>query len=83
MKFAEGDGRFYILEHSSSILDKKLDRHSTGSLKKIHKYQVNPLGNYVEIKDEQRQGTIKENWEQKLQKRKKLRLDKKKVKEQK
>jgi len=60
LKFAEGDGRFNISSHQQSQLDKKLDRHATGSLINIKKYQVDPLGNYVEVKSEKRQGTIKE-----------------------
>lgn len=35
----------------------------------IKKYQVDSLGNYVEVKNEKRQGTIKEGWKRKLQKR--------------
>ncbi|MBN2781742.1 MAG: type II CRISPR RNA-guided endonuclease Cas9, partial [Campylobacterales bacterium] len=69
LHFAEGDGRFNILEHEKSILDKKENRHSTGSMKYIKKYQVDPLGNYVEVKQEKRQGTIKEG--RKLRKAKK------------
>jgi len=60
MGFAESDGRFNILPHSQTMLDKKIDRHSTGSAKYIKKYQVDPLGNYVEVKSEKRVGTIKE-----------------------
>ena len=60
LNFAEGDGRFNVLAHYKSILDKKNDRHSTGSMKYIKKYQVDALGNYVEVKSEKRQGTIKE-----------------------
>lgn len=59
--FAEGDGRFNVLPHSQSIIDKKNNRHSTGSLQKIKKYQVDPLGNYIEVKQEKRQGTKKQN----------------------
>ena len=58
--FAEGDGRFNILPHNKSILDKKSDRHSTGSMTYLKKYQVDALGNFVEVKSEKRQGTIKE-----------------------
>lgn len=61
LNFAESDGRFNVLAHDKSILDKKRDRHSTGSMKYIKKYQVNPLGNYVEVKNEKRQGSIKES----------------------
>ena len=64
-----GDGRFNVLEHYKSILDKKENRHSTGSLEYIKKYQVDALGNYVEVKKEKRQGTIKEG--RKLKKAKK------------
>jgi CRISPR-associated endonuclease Csn1 len=60
LAFAEGDGRFNILSHSQSVLDKKDDRHSTGSLQDLKKYQVDPLGNYVEVKKEKRQGTKKQ-----------------------
>ena len=60
LNFAEGDGRFNVLAHEKSILDKKSNRHSTGSMKYIKKYQVDALGNYVEVKNEKRQGTIKE-----------------------
>lgn len=61
MGFAESDGRFNVLPHSQAMLDKKIDRHSTGSAKYIKKYQVDPLGNYVEVKSEKRQGSIKES----------------------
>ena len=68
LNFAEGDGRFNVLAHNKSILDKKIDRHSTGSMKYIKKYQVDALGNYVEVKNEKRQGTIKEGREQRKNK---------------
>ncbi|MBD3842724.1 MAG: hypothetical protein IE909_12740 [Campylobacterales bacterium] len=58
--FAEGDGRFNVLPHSQVVIDKKNNRHSTGSLQSIKKYQVDPLGNYVEVKQEKRQGTKKQ-----------------------
>lgn len=60
LSFAESDGRFNVLSHDKSILDKKNNRHSTGSMKYFKKYQVDPLGNYIEVKSEKRQGTIKE-----------------------
>ena len=60
LNFAEGDGRFNVMKHNKSIYDKKNDRHSTGSMKYIKKYQVDALGNYVEVKSEKRVGTIKE-----------------------
>jgi len=74
LNFAEGDGRFNILAHEKSILDKKTDRHSTGSMQYIKKYQVDALGNYVEVKSEIRQSTIKNNWNEKIQKRAMKRL---------
>jgi len=60
LKFAEGDGRFNIIKHKSSELNKKTDRHSTGSMKGIKKYQVDTLGSFVEVKQEIRQGTKKQ-----------------------
>jgi CRISPR-associated endonuclease Csn1 len=54
LKFVESDGRFNILPHSQTELDKKNNRFSTGSLEYIKKYQVDPLGNISEIKREQR-----------------------------
>jgi CRISPR-associated endonuclease Csn1 len=35
----------------------------------IKKYQVDPLGNYVEVKSEKRQGSIKTDWDEKVKKR--------------
>lgn len=58
-KFIESDGRFNILPHFQSELDKKNNRFSTGSLEYIKKYQIDPLGNKNEIKKEQRVGTKK------------------------
>ena len=69
LRFAEGDGRFHVLPHSHAELDKKVDRHSIGSASFIKKYSVDTLGNYVEVKSEKRQATIKENWDGKLAKR--------------
>lgn len=69
LRFAEGDGRFHLLPHFHAELDKKLDRHSIGSASFIKKYSVDALGNYVEVKSEKRQATIKENWDSKLAKR--------------
>lgn len=69
LKFAEGDGRFNIAGHSQSELDKKLDRHATGSVKNIKKYQIDALGSYIEVKHEKRQGSVKENWDEKLKRR--------------
>jgi len=56
-KFAEGDGRFHILPHTQTQLDKKKNRFSTGKLEYIKKYQVCPLGNRSEVKSEKRVGT--------------------------
>lgn len=69
LRFAEGDGRFHILPHFHAELDKKLDRYSIGSATLIKKYSVDALGNYIEVKHEKRQATIKENWDDKLRKR--------------
>jgi len=69
LSFAESDGRFNIAAHNQVVLDKKLNRHSTGSVIEIKKYQVDPLGNYVEVKSEKRQGSIKTDWDKKLKKR--------------
>jgi len=80
LKFAEGDGRFNIIPQSQGELDKKTDRHSTGSMKLIRKYQVNPLGNFVEVKSEKRQMTIKYNWNEKIKKRAIKRAERKKYK---
>ena len=49
-------------------------------LKSVIKYQVNALGNYVAIKKEKRQMTIKYDWNEKLMKRKKIREKRKKIK---
>jgi len=53
--------------------------YSTGSqnLVFIKKYQVDTLGNYVEVKQEKRQGSIKENWNNKLKKRVEIRKKRK------
>lgn len=59
LKFVEGDGRFNILPHFQAELDKKANRFSTGSLEFIKKFQVDPLGNKYEIKQEKRLGTKK------------------------
>lgn len=77
LKFAEGDGRFHILDHSKSVLDKKLDRHSTGSVKIMKKYQVDALGSYVEVKSEKRAGTMKQDAKAKRIKRAKKRAERK------
>lgn len=77
MKFAEGDGRFNIISPFNTNLNKKTDRHSTGSLISIRKFQVDPLGNYVEVKREKRQKTIKNDWNKKLEKRALMRLERK------
>lgn len=65
-KYAESDGRFTIRNHFVSIVDRKEGRISTGGLEYIKKFQVDPLGNYTEVKHEKRVGTIKD-----LKKRKK------------
>lgn len=69
LRFAESDGRFHVLPHFHAELDKKLDRHSIGSANFIKKYSVDALGSYIEVKNEKRQATIKENWDDKLKKR--------------
>jgi len=61
LKFVESDGRFNILPHFQSELNKKENRFSTGSLEYIKKYQVDPLGNKNEIKKEKRKGTKKQS----------------------
>lgn len=46
----------------------------------VKKYNVDPLGEYVEVKNEKRQGSIKENWTAKLKKRQKKRQETRQVK---
>ncbi|RYA24295.1 type II CRISPR RNA-guided endonuclease Cas9 [Malaciobacter halophilus] len=60
LKFVESDGRFNVLPHSQSQLNKKDNRISTGSVEYIKKYQVDVLGNTFEIKSEKRIGTKKQ-----------------------
>ncbi|PPK61428.1 CRISPR-associated endonuclease Csn1 [Malaciobacter marinus] len=60
LKFVESDGRFNVLPHFQSQLNKKDNRISTGSVEYIKKYQVDVLGNTFEIKREKRVGTKKQ-----------------------
>jgi CRISPR-associated endonuclease Csn1 len=47
-------------------------------VEKFSKYQVNPLGDYVEVKNEKRQMTIKYDWDKKIKKRAIKRAERKK-----
>ena len=72
LKFAESDGRFNLQRHCESQYDKKNGRFSTGSLEYLKKYQVDVLGNIVEVKNETRVGTkkaLKKNKESILKKK--------------
>jgi CRISPR-associated endonuclease Csn1 len=47
------------------------------SLEWFKKFQVDLLGEYVEVKQEKRQGSIKTDWDKKLEKRRELRKERK------
>lgn len=59
-KFCLSDGRFAICNHIDAKFNPTNNRYSTGSLEYIKKYQVDPLGNKVEVKNEKRVGTKKQ-----------------------